>query len=164
MGPKNSFWCQKLILWFVQINITRPFIVFQMGSGWKNFYVTISYIRKKLIWDIPSWNDDSSVHVGSAILPYVRVCVCVLPLFSESTWSPDRSNPLSCGHHSDTQNSRYDMLQLSPPPPESSTVWPILSRTGSLIRGPTIISKSPVNQTLSVNQKKLSDPGGGTFR
>ncbi|XP_024911774.1 transcription initiation factor TFIID subunit 4-like isoform X3 [Cynoglossus semilaevis] len=39
-----------------------------------------------------------------------------------------------------------------------------LKTPGSLIRGPTIISKSPVNQTLSVNQKKLSDPGGGTFR
>ncbi|CAI5668402.1 unnamed protein product [Oreochromis niloticus] len=33
------------------------------------------------------------------------------------------------------------------------------------VRGPTtIISKSPVNLAAQANQKKLSDPGGGTFR
>ncbi|XP_018534996.1 transcription initiation factor TFIID subunit 4 isoform X2 [Lates calcarifer] len=36
---------------------------------------------------------------------------------------------------------------------------------GTLIRGPTtIIGKSVVNLTAQANQKKLSDPGGGTFR
>uniref|UniRef100_A0A3Q0S6W7 Si:dkey-219c3.2 n=1 Tax=Amphilophus citrinellus TaxID=61819 RepID=A0A3Q0S6W7_AMPCI len=35
----------------------------------------------------------------------------------------------------------------------------------STVRGPTtIISKSPVNLAAQANQKKLSDPGGGTFR
>ncbi|XP_023140731.1 transcription initiation factor TFIID subunit 4-like isoform X2 [Amphiprion ocellaris] len=36
---------------------------------------------------------------------------------------------------------------------------------GTLIRGPTTIAgKTPVNLTAQANQKKLSDPGGGTFR
>ncbi|XP_051808091.1 transcription initiation factor TFIID subunit 4-like [Acanthochromis polyacanthus] len=36
---------------------------------------------------------------------------------------------------------------------------------GTLIRGPTTIAgKPPVNMTVQANQKKLSDPGGGTFR
>uniref|UniRef100_A0A3B4FAC8 Transcription initiation factor TFIID subunit 4-like n=1 Tax=Pundamilia nyererei TaxID=303518 RepID=A0A3B4FAC8_9CICH len=35
----------------------------------------------------------------------------------------------------------------------------------TFVRGPTtIISKSPVNLAAQANQKKLSDPGGGTFR
>ncbi|XP_034541388.1 transcription initiation factor TFIID subunit 4-like [Notolabrus celidotus] len=36
---------------------------------------------------------------------------------------------------------------------------------GTLLRGPTtIIGKSPVHLAAQANQKKLSDPGGGTFR
>uniref|UniRef100_UPI003AAF813B transcription initiation factor TFIID subunit 4-like n=1 Tax=Centroberyx gerrardi TaxID=166262 RepID=UPI003AAF813B len=36
---------------------------------------------------------------------------------------------------------------------------------GALVRGPTIIAgKSPANLAAQANQKKLSDPGGGTFR
>lgn len=37
--------------------------------------------------------------------------------------------------------------------------------SGTLVRGPTtIIGKSPVNLAAQANQRKLSDPGGGTFR
>ncbi|XP_069573013.1 transcription initiation factor TFIID subunit 4-like isoform X1 [Brachyistius frenatus] len=36
---------------------------------------------------------------------------------------------------------------------------------GAFVRGPTTIAgKSPMNLTAQANQKKLSDPGGGTFR
>ncbi|XP_059191691.1 transcription initiation factor TFIID subunit 4-like [Centropristis striata] len=36
---------------------------------------------------------------------------------------------------------------------------------GALVRGPTtIIGKSPMNLAAQANQRKLSDPGGGTFR
>lgn len=36
---------------------------------------------------------------------------------------------------------------------------------GTLVRGPTtVIGKSPVNLAAQANQRKLSDPGGGTFR
>ncbi|XP_031735099.1 transcription initiation factor TFIID subunit 4-like, partial [Anarrhichthys ocellatus] len=36
---------------------------------------------------------------------------------------------------------------------------------GTLVRGPTtIIGKSPLNMAAQANQRKLSDPGGGTFR
>ncbi|CAL8357916.1 unnamed protein product [Lota lota] len=36
---------------------------------------------------------------------------------------------------------------------------------GAVVRGPSIIAgKSPVNLAMQANQKKLSDPGGGTFR
>ncbi|XP_034391478.1 transcription initiation factor TFIID subunit 4-like isoform X2 [Cyclopterus lumpus] len=36
---------------------------------------------------------------------------------------------------------------------------------GTLVRGPTtIINKSPLNLAAQANQRKLSDPGGGTFR
>ncbi|KAM4618321.1 transcription initiation factor TFIID subunit 4-like isoform 1-T1 [Polymixia lowei] len=36
---------------------------------------------------------------------------------------------------------------------------------GAVVRGPTIIAgKSPANLAAQANQKKLSDPGGGTFR
>ncbi|CAN9498651.1 unnamed protein product [Ophioblennius macclurei] len=36
---------------------------------------------------------------------------------------------------------------------------------GALIRGPAIIAgKTPINLAAQANQKKLSDPGGGTFR
>ncbi|XP_029952088.1 transcription initiation factor TFIID subunit 4-like isoform X2 [Salarias fasciatus] len=36
---------------------------------------------------------------------------------------------------------------------------------GTLIRGPAIIAgKTPINLAAQANQKKLSDPGGGTFR
>jgi len=40
-----------------------------------------------------------------------------------------------------------------------------LFSSGTLIRGPsTIINKSHLNLTAQANQRKLSDPGGGTFR
>ncbi|XP_008291807.1 transcription initiation factor TFIID subunit 4-like isoform X2 [Stegastes partitus] len=35
---------------------------------------------------------------------------------------------------------------------------------GTLLRPTTIAGKTPVNLTAQANQKKLSDPGGGTFR
>eukprot|EP00064_Thunnus_orientalis_P021518 superscaffoldBa00006571_g21683 len=36
---------------------------------------------------------------------------------------------------------------------------------GALVRGPaTIVGKSPIHLAAQANQKKLSDPGGGTFR
>lgn len=37
--------------------------------------------------------------------------------------------------------------------------------SGTIVRGPTtIIGKSPVHLAVQANQKKPSDPGGGTFR
>ena len=41
----------------------------------------------------------------------------------------------------------------------------VLFPSATLIRGsPTIVGKSLVNLAAQANQKKLSDPGGGTFR
>ncbi|KAM7397205.1 hypothetical protein PAMP_020197 [Pampus punctatissimus] len=52
-------------------------------------------------------------------------------------------------------------LQTRSPVVISQTLRP----QGGLIRGPTtILGKSPVHLAAQANQKKLSDPGGGTFR
>ncbi|XP_026166679.1 transcription initiation factor TFIID subunit 4-like isoform X2 [Mastacembelus armatus] len=55
----------------------------------------------------------------------------------------------------------FQTVQTRTPVVISQTLRP----QGTLIRGPTtIISKCSVNLAAAANQKKLSDPGGGTFR
>ncbi|TWW53124.1 TFIID subunit 4 RNA polymerase II TBP-associated factor subunit C, partial [Takifugu flavidus] len=52
-------------------------------------------------------------------------------------------------------------VQTRTPVVFSQTIRP----QGSIVRGPTtIIGKSPVHLAVQANQKKPSDPGGGTFR
>lgn len=45
------------------------------------------------------------------------------------------------------------------------SLWEMFVFTGTVVRGPTtIIGKSPLQLAVQANQKKPSDPGGGTFR
>uniref|UniRef100_A0A8C5EGX8 Transcription initiation factor TFIID subunit 4-like n=1 Tax=Gouania willdenowi TaxID=441366 RepID=A0A8C5EGX8_GOUWI len=50
-----------------------------------------------------------------------------------------------------------------PPPQQCLCEQPIFCFSGALVRGTAII-RAPVNLAAQANQKKLSDPGGGTFR
>ncbi|XP_029909302.1 transcription initiation factor TFIID subunit 4-like isoform X2 [Myripristis murdjan] len=80
---------------------------------------------------------------------------------ASSTVSTVRLNaPLANTATLDVRRPGVQTVQTRMPMVITQTVRP----QGTLVRGPTIIAgKSPANLAIQANQKKLSDPGGGTF-
>ncbi|XP_070686799.1 transcription initiation factor TFIID subunit 4-like isoform X2 [Pempheris klunzingeri] len=85
----------------------------------------------------------------------IRPRLPVAPAGSTVRLNPPLTNTLAVGR------AAVQTVQTRTPVVYSQTLRP----QGTLVRGPTtIIGKSPVNLAAQANQKKLSDPGGGTFR
>ncbi|XP_075884811.1 transcription initiation factor TFIID subunit 4-like [Nelusetta ayraudi] len=85
----------------------------------------------------------------------IRPRMPVTPAGSAVRLNPPLTNTLAVAR------TGVQTVQNRTPVVFSQTVRP----QGALIRGPTtIIGKSPIHLAAQANQKKLSDPGGGTFR
>ncbi|XP_074532812.1 transcription initiation factor TFIID subunit 4-like isoform X2 [Halichoeres trimaculatus] len=85
----------------------------------------------------------------------IRPRLPISPTSSTVRLNPPLSNTLA------VNRAGVQSVQSRSPVVFSHTVRP----QGTLVRGPTtIIGKSPAHLAAQANQKKLSDPGGGTFR
>ncbi|KAM3610139.1 uncharacterized protein V6R79_026021 [Siganus canaliculatus] len=85
----------------------------------------------------------------------IRPRLPISPAGTTVRLNPPLTNTLAVGR------AAVQTVQNRTPVVFSQTVRP----PGTLVRGPTtIIGKSPVHLAGQANQKKLSDPGGGTFR
>ncbi|XP_035521246.1 transcription initiation factor TFIID subunit 4-like [Morone saxatilis] len=92
---------------------------------------------------------------GSVTTTAIRPRLPISPASSTVRLNPPLTNTLAVGR------AGVQTVQTRSPVVFSQTLRP----QGTLIRGPTtIIGKSPVHLAAQANQKKLSDPGGGTFR
>ncbi|XP_073328543.1 transcription initiation factor TFIID subunit 4-like isoform X2 [Pagrus major] len=92
---------------------------------------------------------------GSVTAAAIRPRLPISPASSTVRLNPPLTNTLAVGR------AAVQTVQTRTPVVFSQTLRP----QGTLVRGPTtIIGKSPVHLAAQANQKKLSDPGGGTFR
>ncbi|XP_040019497.1 transcription initiation factor TFIID subunit 4 isoform X2 [Gasterosteus aculeatus] len=82
----------------------------------------------------------------------IRSRMPITPVGGNVRMTPPLTNTMAVGRTN---------IQSRTPVVFSQTLRP----QGTLVRGPTtIIGKSPLNLAAQANQRKLSDPGGGTFR
>ncbi|KAE8277069.1 Transcription initiation factor TFIID subunit 4 [Larimichthys crocea] len=85
----------------------------------------------------------------------IRPRLPISPATSTVRLNPPLTNTVAMGR------TGVQTVQTRTPVVFSQTLRP----QGTLIRGPTaVIGKSPIHLAAQANQKKLSDPGGGTFR
>nr|XP_046249862.1 transcription initiation factor TFIID subunit 4-like [Scatophagus argus] len=92
-----------------------------------------------------------SVTAAAAIRPRLPIS----PASGAVRLNPPLTNTLAVGR------AGVQTVQTRTPVVFSQSLRP----QGTLIRGPTtVIGKSPIHLAAQANQKKLSDPGGGTFR
>ncbi|XP_030282199.1 transcription initiation factor TFIID subunit 4-like isoform X1 [Sparus aurata] len=92
---------------------------------------------------------------GSVTAAAIRPRLPISPASTTVRLNPPLTNTLAVGR------AAAQTVQTRTPVVFSQTLRP----QGTLVRGPTtIIGKSPVHLAAQANQKKLSDPGGGTFR
>uniref|UniRef100_UPI0037E96EA3 transcription initiation factor TFIID subunit 4-like n=1 Tax=Semicossyphus pulcher TaxID=241346 RepID=UPI0037E96EA3 len=92
---------------------------------------------------------------GSVTTATIRPRLPISPASSTVRLNPPLTNTLA------VNRAGVQTAQTRSPVVFSQTLRP----QGTLVRGPTtIIGKSPVTLAAQANQKKLSDPGGGTFR
>ncbi|XP_033491116.1 transcription initiation factor TFIID subunit 4-like isoform X1 [Epinephelus lanceolatus] len=103
----------------------------------------------------PSTSVPPPVAPGSVTTATIRPRLPISPAGSTVRLNTPITNTLAVGR------AGVQTVQTRTPVVFSQT----LRTPGTLVRGPTtIIGKSPVNLAAQANQRKLSDPGGGTFR
>ncbi|XP_020509236.2 transcription initiation factor TFIID subunit 4 [Labrus bergylta] len=92
---------------------------------------------------------------GSVTTTAIRPRLPISPASSTVRLNPPLTNTLA------VNRAGAQSVQTRSPVVFSQSIRP----QGNIVRGPTtIIGKSPVNLAAQANQRKLSDPGGGTFR
>ncbi|CAJ1055786.1 transcription initiation factor TFIID subunit 4-like isoform X2 [Xyrichtys novacula] len=103
----------------------------------------------------PSTSTPPLAAPGSVTTTAIRPRLPISPASSTVRLNPPLSNALA------VNRAGVQTVQTRSPVVFSQSIRP----QGTLVRGPaTVIGKSPVNLAAQANQKKLSDPGGGTFR
>ncbi|XP_038561066.1 transcription initiation factor TFIID subunit 4-like isoform X2 [Micropterus salmoides] len=112
--------------------------------------------QQSLVTPTPSTSAPPLAAPGSVTTATIRPRLPVSPAGTTVRLNPPHTNTLSSGR------ALVQTVQTRTPVVFNQT----LRHQGTLVRGPTptIISKSPVYLAGQANQRKLSDPGGGTFR
>ncbi|KAM9352418.1 transcription initiation factor TFIID subunit 4-like [Symphorus nematophorus] len=112
--------------------------------------------QQSLVTPTPSTSAPPLAAPGSVTAAIIRPRLPISPAGGAVRLNPPLTNTLQAA-----SRAGVPTVQTRTPVVFSQTVRP----QGTLVRGPTtIIGKSPVHLAAPANQKKLSDPGGGTFR
>ncbi|XP_041794623.1 transcription initiation factor TFIID subunit 4-like isoform X1 [Chelmon rostratus] len=132
----------------------QPYLIPFLKKSLPTLRQSLLNSQQSLVTPTPSTSAPPPAAPGS-VTTAIRPRLPISPASSTVRLNPPLTNTLAVGR------AGVQTVQTRTPVVFSQTLRP----QGTLVRGPTaIIGKSPVHLAAQANQKKLSDPGGGTFR
>ncbi|XP_070763577.1 transcription initiation factor TFIID subunit 4-like [Enoplosus armatus] len=133
----------------------QPYLIPFLKKSLPSLRQSLLSSQQSLVTPTPSTSAPPLAAPGSVTTAAIRPRLPIGPVGGTVRLNPPLTNTLAVGR------AGVQTVQTRTPVVFSQTLRP----QGTLVRGPTtIIGKSPVNLAGQANQRKLSDPGGGTFR